>query len=129
MGTVIKRDSVKNKQVCEDAGLGYLHLHRRLDEGRYWPVDSVRVRKTPSQTPYSYIFLYIGDISSIWTCSSGIIELIIDPDTWDLWIQNMVTSYIIEFRSKEEPTLCIVSYQRNAGLTEVVQSVPWIGYS
>nr|YP_010147130.1 acetyl-CoA carboxylase carboxyltransferase beta subunit [Vitellaria paradoxa]QQP21638.1 acetyl-CoA carboxylase carboxyltransferase beta subunit [Vitellaria paradoxa] len=55
--------------------------------------------------------------------SSDIIELLIDPGTWDPMDEDMVSLDPIEFHSEEEPYKDrIDSYQRKTGLTEAVQT-------
>nr|YP_010694206.1 AccD [Impatiens morsei]WCD66899.1 AccD [Impatiens morsei] len=55
--------------------------------------------------------------------SSDRIELLIDPGTWDPMDEDMVSLDPIEFHSEAEPYKDrIASYQKNTGLTEVVQT-------
>nr|YP_010419553.1 acetyl-CoA carboxylase carboxyltransferase beta subunit [Laportea cuspidata]USG53169.1 acetyl-CoA carboxylase carboxyltransferase beta subunit [Laportea cuspidata]USG53252.1 acetyl-CoA carboxylase carboxyltransferase beta subunit [Laportea cuspidata] len=55
--------------------------------------------------------------------SSGRIELLIDPGTWDPTDEDMASLDPIEFHSEEEPYKDrIDSYQRKTGLTEAVQT-------
>nr|YP_010620641.1 acetyl-CoA carboxylase beta subunit [Phyllanthus pulcher]YP_010620723.1 acetyl-CoA carboxylase beta subunit [Nymphanthus franchetianus]WAX37950.1 acetyl-CoA carboxylase beta subunit [Phyllanthus pulcher]WAX38032.1 acetyl-CoA carboxylase beta subunit [Nymphanthus franchetianus] len=55
--------------------------------------------------------------------SSGRIELLIDPGTWDPMDEDMVSLDPIEFHSEEEPYKNrIDSYQKKTGLTDAVQT-------